>query len=198
MDDNEALANGINVWPSVEGTSEFRAIVGLAPAEFGHAGGTIIEASVKSGTNAIHGSVFAFYRDSIWGANPNYGGASAVKYHRNQFGFSLGGPIIKDKLFIFGDYQGLRARRCPLGPYVSSTPTAKMRTGDFSELLGSGLSVVPSVSGGSGYSPTGCAAFKGFNGTYTTTAQLTASKDNGAIFDPTTCAQFGLNAAGAP
>lgn len=195
VDDNEALANGINVWPSVEGTSEFRAIVGLAPAEFGHAGGTIIEASVKSGENAIHGSVFMFYRDSVWGANPNYFGGTPVKSHRNQFGFSLGGPIIKDKLFIFGDYQGLR-QALPLGLYVSSTPTAKMRTGDFSELLGSGLSVVPSVSGGSGYSPTGCAAFKGFNGTYTTTAQLVASKDNGAIFDPTTCAQFGLSATG--
>lgn len=196
VDDNEALANGINVWPSVEGTSEFRAIVGLAPAEFGHAGGTIIEASTKSGGNQIHGSVFAFYRDSVWGANPNYFGGTNVKYHRNQFGFSLGGPIIKDKLFIFGDYQGLR-QALPLDLYVSSTPTAKMRMGNFTELLGSGLTVVPTVSGGTSYSPTGCAAFRGFNGIYTTTAQLNASKDNGAIFDPTTCAQFGLSASGA-
>ncbi len=196
VDDNEALANGINVWPAIEATSEFRAIVGLAPAEFGRAGGTIVEASTKSGSNAIHGSVFAFYRDSVWGANPNYFGGTPTNSHRNQFGFSLGGPIIKDKLFIFGDYQGLR-QALPLDFYVSTVPTAKMRTGDFSDLLGEGLTVVPTVSGGTAYSPTGCAAFRGFHGTYTTTAQLNASLDNGGIFDPTTCAQFGLDASGA-
>jgi hypothetical protein len=196
VDDNEALANGINVWPAIEATSEFRSIVGLAPAEFGRAGGTIVEVSTKSGTNQIHGSAFAFYRDSVWGANPNYFGGTATNSHRDQFGGSIGGPILKDKLFLFFDYQGLR-QALPLDFYVSTTPTAKMRTGDFSELLGSGLSVVPTVSGGSAYSATGCAAFRGFNGSYTTTAQLNASPDNGAIFDPTTCAQFGLDASGA-
>jgi hypothetical protein len=195
VDDNEALANGINVWPAIEATSEFRAVVGLAPAEFGRAGGTIVEASTKSGTNSYHGSAFMYYRDSIWGANPNYFGGTATHYHRNQFGFTAGGPIIKDKLFIFGDYQGLR-QALPLDFYVSTTPTAKMRTGDFSELLGSSLSVLPTVSGGTAYSPTGCASFKGYHGTYTTTAALNASSDNGAIFDPTTCAQFGLNSSG--
>lgn len=196
VDDNEALANGINVWPAIEATAEFRAIVGLAPAEFGRAGGTIVEASTKSGTNSIHGSVFAFYRDSVWGANPNYFGGTPTNSHRDQFGFSLGGPLIKDKLFIFGDYQGLR-QALPLDFYVSTVPTAKMRTGDFSDLLGEGLTVIPTVSGGTAYSPTGCAAFRGFHGSYTTTAQLNASLDNGAIFDPTTCAQFGLSASGA-
>jgi hypothetical protein len=196
VDDNEALANGINVWPALEATSEFRAIVGLAPAEFGRAGGTIIEASTKSGSNQIHGSVFAFYRDSIWGANPNYFGGTPANSHRDQFGFTLGGPILKDKLFIFGDYQGLR-QALPLDFYVSTTPTDKMRTGDFSDLLGEGLSTVPTVTGGTAYSPTGCAAFIGFHGTYTTTAELNASADNGAIFDPTTCAQFGLSSTGA-
>lgn len=195
VDDNEALANGINVWPAIEATSEFRAIVGLAPAEFGRAGGTIVEASIKSGSNSIHGSAFAFYRDSVWGANPNYFGGTPTNSHRNQFGFTLGGPILKNKLFIFGDYQGLR-QALPLDFYVSTTPTTKMRGGDFSELLGSGLTVVPTVSGGSAYSPTGCASFRGFHGTYTTTSALNASADNGAIFDPTTCAQFGLAADG--
>jgi hypothetical protein len=195
VDDNEGLANGINVWPSIEATSEFRAIVGLAPAEFGRAGGTIVEASTKSGSNQIHGSAFAFYRDSVWGANPNYFGGTPTNSHRDQFGGTLGGPILRDKLFLFADYQGLR-QALPLDFYVSTVPTAKMRTGDFSDLLGEGLTVIPTVSGGSAYSPTGCGVFRGFHGTYTTTAQLNASLDNGAIFDPTTCAQFGLNAAG--
>lgn len=196
VDDNEALANGINVWPAIEATSEFRAIVGLAPAEFGRAGGTIVEASTKSGTNQIHGSAFAFYRDSVWGANPNYFGGTPTNSHRDQFGGTIGGPILRDKLFLFADYQGLR-QALPLDFYVSTVPTAKMRTGDFSDLLGEGLTVVPTVSGGSAYSPTGCAAFRGFHGAYTTTAQLNASLDSGAIFDPTTCAQFGLSAGGA-
>lgn len=196
VDDNEALANGINVWPALEATSEFRAIIGLAPAEFGRAGGTIVQTSIKSGSNRIHGSAFMFYRDSLWDANSDYFGGTPVNYHRNQFGFTLGGPVIKNKLFLFGDYQGLR-QALPLGLYVSTTPTDKMRTGDFSELLGSGLSVLPTVTGGTAYSPTGCAAFIGAHGVYTTTAQLNASADNGAIFDPTTCAQFGLDATGA-
>ncbi|HEX4311682.1 MAG TPA: TonB-dependent receptor [Acidobacteriaceae bacterium] len=196
VDDNEALANGINVWPAIEATSEFRSIVGLAPAEFGRAGGTIVEVSTKSGTNQIHGSAFAFYRDSVWGANPNYFGGTATNSHRDQFGGSIGGPILKDKVFLFFDYQGLR-QALPLDFYVSTVPTAKMRTGDFSDLLGEGLTVIPTVSGGTAYSPTGCAAFRGFHGTYTTTAQLNTSLDNGAIFDPTTCAQFGLEASGA-
>lgn len=195
LDDNEALANGINVWPAIEATSEFRAVVGLAPAEFGRAGGTIVEASIKSGSNQIHGSAFAFYRDSVWGANPNYFGGTATNSHRDQFGFTLGGPLLRDKLFIFGDYQGLR-QALPLDFYVSTVPTDKMRTGDFSDLFGESLSTVPTVAGGSAYSPSGCASFTGFHGTYTTTTELNASPDNGAIFDPTTCAQFGLDAHG--
>lgn len=203
IDNNESLTNGISFFVPVEAMSEFRVTNTLAPAEFGRAGGAIIQSAIKSGTNSIHGSAFIFYRDSALGsANPNYFSPSTpiVKYHRNQFGGTLGGPIIKDKLFLFGDYQGLR-EVIPQGVYISTTPTAKMRTGDFSELIGSGLTVVPNVAGGSNYSPTGCAAFTTVTGrVVTTTAQLNGSgatplPDSGAIFDPLTCKQFGTVSA---
>ena len=200
IDNNEGLTNGISFFPPVEAMSEFRITNTLATAEFGRAGGAITQAAIKSGTNAIHGSAFIFYRDSaIGGANPNYfTREKSVNYHRNQFGGTLGGPIWKDKLFLFGDYQGLR-QAVPQNPKISSTPTAKMRTGDFSELLGSGLTVVPTVATATGgYSPTGCAAFTTVHGiSVTSQADLNkpGSLDNGAIFDPLTCKQFGTLAA---
>ncbi len=199
IDNNEGLTNGISFFPPVEAMSEFRITNTLAQAEFGRAGGAITQAAIKSGTNSIHGSGFIFYRDSAIGsANPNYfTNQPIVSYHRNQFGGTLGGPIWKNKLFLFGDYQGLR-QQIPQNPYVSTTPTARMRTGDFGELLGTGLSVVPTVSvaGSSTYSPTGCTAFTTVHGiSVTTQAQLNASVDNGAIFDPLTCKQFGTVAA---
>jgi hypothetical protein len=194
IDNNEGLTNGIAFFPPVEAMSEFRVTNTLAQAEFGRAGGAVTQAAIKSGTNSIHGSAFTFYRDSAIGsANPNYFTNQPIaSFHRNQFGGTLGGPILKNKLFLFGDYQGLR-QGIPQNPYISSTPTALMRTGNFSELLGSGLTTVPvvAVAGGS-YSPTGCAAFTTVhNVVVTTQAQLNASVDNGAIFDPTTCKQFG-------
>lgn len=203
IDNNESLTNGISFFVPVEAMSEFRVTNSLAPAEFGRAGGVIIQAAIKSGTNAIHGSAFIFYRDSALGsANPNYFSPSTkiVSYHRNQFGGTLGGPLWKNKLFLFGDYQGLR-EDLPQGVYISSTPTARMRSGDFGELIGSGLTVVPNVAGGTNYSPTGCASFTTVTGRVVkTTAQLNGSgsaplADSGAIFDPLTCKQFGTVAA---
>ena len=198
IDNNEGLTNGISFFPPVEAMSEFRITNTLAPAEFGRAGGAITQAAIKAGTNTIHGSAFIFYRDSAIGsANPNYfTNQKLVNYHRNQFGGTLGGPIIKDKLFLFGDYQGLR-QQIPQNPNISTTPTAKMRIGDFSELLGSGLTTVPTVATATGsYSPTGCASFTTVHGLVVKSqADLNASVDNGAIFDPTTCKQFGTVAA---
>ncbi len=204
IDNNEGLTNGISFFPPVEAMSEFRVTNTLAQAEFGRAGGAVVQAAIKSGTNAIHGSAFIFYRDpKVGGANPFYetfnGGVFTPlrSFHRNQFGGTLGGPILKDKLFLFGDYQGLR-QDVPQQPYISSTPTAKMRTGDFTELLGSGLSTVPNVliAGSGNYSATGCPSFTTVHNIIVTTqAQLNASVDNGAIFDPTTCRQFGTIAA---
>jgi Carboxypeptidase regulatory-like domain/TonB dependent receptor len=198
LDNNEGLVNTIVFFPPVEAMSEFRVTNSLAPAEFGRAGGLITQAAIKSGTNQIHGSAFAFYRDSVLGgANENYfsPGTPEPSYHRNQFGGTIGLPIFKDKLFFFADYQGLREAIPNGGATLNTVPTAKMRNGDFSELLGTGLTSVPYNSLGN-FAPDGCASFTTVHGlTVTSTTQLNGTVDNGAIFDPLTCAQFGTAAA---
>jgi hypothetical protein len=196
LDNNEAMVNTINFFPNVEAMSEFRVTNSLAPAEFGRAGGVIIQAAIKSGTNQIHGSAFTFYRDSgLGGASENYFNPSLpeANYHRNQFGATIGGPILKDKLFLFFSYQGLREDIPNGGATINTVPTALMRTGNFSELLGTGLTSVPYNSVGN-FAPDGCATFTTVHGTQvSSSAQLNASVDNGAIFDPLTCAQFDFN-----
>ncbi|HEY0786128.1 MAG TPA: TonB-dependent receptor [Acidobacteriaceae bacterium] len=139
LDNNESLVNTIEFFTPVDATQEFRVTTSVAPAEFGHAGGAIEQSSIKSGTNAIHGSAFEFGRNAIFDANPNYqflGAAHtpALPFRRNQFGGSAGLPLVKNRLFLFGDYEGTR-ENSPLNPQFVTVPTARMRTGDFSELL---------------------------------------------------------------
>jgi hypothetical protein len=173
LDNNEGLVNTINFFPPVEATQEFRVDTSVAPAEFGRAGGGIIETSIKSGTNSIHGSAFDFLRNSVFDANNAYftpitNGKPTPKspFKRNQFGGTLGGPILKNKLFLFGDFQGLRSDQ-PQNPQFTTVPTALMRQGNFTELLGSTLT-----------NPPACAS---------------SSAPAGAIFNPATCQPFSYN-----
>ncbi len=211
IDDNESLVNTIVLFPDVEALAEFRATNSLAPAEFGRVGGVLTQAVIKSGTNQIHGSLWEYYRDSALGsANPNYfsPGTPEPSFHRNQFGATVGGPVLKNHIFLFGDYHGSRQIIPNSGLSINTVPTVKMRTGDFSELIGSSQTSVPSLYTGTGsYSPDGCASFTTVHGIVLTptsgspgnsnnpTAALNASVDNGAIFDPLTCKQFGTVAA---
>ena len=101
------------IFPNIDATQEFKIDTSIAPAEYGRAGGAIVASSIRSGTNQIHGSAFEFYRSGKFDANPNYqflGAAPSPNpaFNRNQPGFSIGGPIIKNKLFGFGDYQAFR------------------------------------------------------------------------------------------
>ncbi|MGA2250286.1 TonB-dependent receptor [Terracidiphilus sp.] len=187
LDNNDALVNTIIFFPPVEETDEFRVTTAVAPAEFGKAGGAIIQSSIKSGTNQYHGSLFFFDRDQIFDANPNYAFGNtpqaAPPYRRQQFGGTLGGPLpfLHHKLFLFGGYQGLRLIT-PEGESFQSVPTPLMRMGNFSELItdstqnGGFSTVAPSVP----YAPvTGCAT--------------TPSAVMGTIYDPVTCAPFAGN-----
>ena len=191
-DNNESLVNTIVVFPSPDSIQEFRVTTAVAPAEFGRAGGAIVNTSIKSGTNQIHGTVFGYFRDKVFDASPNYFSPTtpAPAFQRKQFGFAAGGPILKDKLFLFGDYQAMRQKQPQAGSGFQTVPTALQRQGDFSQLLGTGLTTVPDLT------LTGCPVFTTVHGIpVTTTAQLNASIDNGAIFDPTTCRQFGTISA---
>jgi outer membrane receptor protein involved in Fe transport len=190
VDNNESLANSINFFPPVEAMQEFRVNTSDASAEFGRAGGGVIQASIKSGTNQIHGSLFWFMRSNAVDASPNYFSPTtpAQAFQRNQFGGTVGGPILKDKLFLFADYQALR-QKVPDNPAFNTVPTDKMRNGDFSDLIGSGLTTLPNAT------YTGCAHFTLANGTVILPGgALTATNGgSGAIFDPTTCSQWNYN-----
>ena len=183
VDNNESLVNTIVFFPPVEATQEFRVNTSVAPAEFGRAGGAIVQSSIKSGTNSYHGSAFFFDRDQIFDANPNYFGSPDTPkptFHRTQFGGTLGGPIWKNRLFLFGDYQGLREKQ-PNGAGFHNVPTALMRQGNFSELLAASSSVKTSAPN---------AALVPACGGKAPTAINPGANGAGAIYDPLTCAQW--------
>jgi len=141
LDDNDSLINTILIFPNIDATQEFKIDTSVAPAEYGRAGGAIVASSIKSGTNQYHGSAFWFYRSGNFDARNSYQllGAAPTpnqSFNRNQPGFSIGGPIIKNKLFGFGDYQAFR-EVVPPNPNFVTVPTTRMRAGDFSELLAS-------------------------------------------------------------
>jgi hypothetical protein len=134
IDNNESLVNTIIFFPPAEAIDEFRVDTSVAPAEFGRAGGGVVNTRFKSGTNEIHGSAFYFMRNDNLDAKPFFVRTPKSEFKRHQFGGSIGGPIIKNKLFVFGDYQGLR-QYLPLAQDRATVPTDLMREGDFTELL---------------------------------------------------------------
>jgi hypothetical protein len=179
LDNNESLVNTIAFFPPAEAIQEFRVSTSVAPAQYGRAGGAIVETSIRSGTNDLHGSLFEFLRNSALDANdayfgtpdPRSGQVPKLPFRRNQFGGTAGFPVLRNKLFLFLDYQGLRSQRSREPEFVT-VPTALMRQGNFSELLGSGLTSTPDPA------LTGCA---------------NVAAVNGAIYDPLTCAAFAGN-----
>ena len=122
------------VKPSVDAVEEFRVVTNNLSAEFGYRMGGQIFVTTKSGTNQIHGTLYEFMRnDKLDGTNffANRSGSVKPAYKRNQFGATMGGPIRRDKTFIFGSYEGSRIR---VGnSFISSVPSERMRNGDFSE-----------------------------------------------------------------
>jgi hypothetical protein len=123
--------------PPPDALAEFKVQTSDYSAEFGHSAGAVVNASIKSGTNNLHGSAWDYVRNTIFDTSPwNPSGAQPVApYHENQFGATLGGPVLKNKLFLFGDAQANRITYSEPGTY--SVPSALERLGDFSELLSS-------------------------------------------------------------
>jgi hypothetical protein len=114
--------------PPIEALSSVDITTSNYEAELGRAGGAVTNVTLRSGTNQIHGSVYEFNRVDALAARPFLATTKAHTVY-NQFGFTLGGPIRKDKIFIFGDYQGIRDRR---GDVTRPTiPTLDFRRGDF-------------------------------------------------------------------
>jgi hypothetical protein len=140
VDNNESLVNTIIFFPSADSIQEFRVDTSVAPAEFGRAGGGVVSTTIKSGTNHWHGTAFEFLRNNHLDAKPYFHDPKTPleQFRRNQFGGTLGGAVIKNKLFVFGSYQGLR-QFTPLSQDRPTVPTAKMTNGDFSELCVGGF-----------------------------------------------------------
>ncbi|MGB8012632.1 MAG: TonB-dependent receptor [Terriglobales bacterium] len=143
IDNNANLGDVLNgsayvVQPAVDAIAEFKVETNSYSAEFGRGNGAIMNAVIKSGTNQIHGDVWEFLRNEKVDA-VNYFDSQQQPYKQNQFGFTLGGPIVKSKMFFFGDYEGLRIRQAL--PQVSNVPTPAEVAGDFSAFLNPNMPV---------------------------------------------------------
>jgi hypothetical protein len=124
------------VQPSIEALQEFKIQTNAYSAEFGRSSGAVINATIKSGTNAIRGSLYEFIRNEKLDANnffSNALGAPKPIRKRNQFGAAVGGPLVKNRTFWFGDYEGLREREGV--PRVRQVPTANEKAGLFSSAV---------------------------------------------------------------
>jgi hypothetical protein len=140
MDNNQTSDNLLAVTPSPDAIQEFNLITSNAPAEFGNFQGGIINASIKSGTNRFHGDIWNFFRNDVLNANQwenKFNGPgnelkrAALRW--NMFGGTLGGPILKDKLFFFVDYQGQRFDHPATSSFLTVFTNAE-RNGDFSQI----------------------------------------------------------------
>ena len=123
--------------PPVDAVEEFKVQQNTYSADIGFGGNTVINVVTKSGTNQFHGSLYEFLQNSALNANNWFNNQNGVKISprkQNQFGGTAGGPIRKDKMFFFVDYQGTIARST--GTARAGVPSAAERQGDFGELCG--------------------------------------------------------------
>src|SRR5271154_1752560 len=151
---SEDKNNEVGYTPGIDAIQEFNLITQNASAEFGNYQGGVVSVSTKSGTNNFHGGLFEFFRNDALDANLASAGwtrgidngqlgfnAQGVQnkpeLRYNQFGGTIGGPIIKDKLFFFADYQAQRLVNA--GPTGAQVLTAQARTGDFSQICQTGF-----------------------------------------------------------
>lgn len=132
IDNNSNDYGGVLLRTSIDAIQQFKVQTNSYSAEFGRSGGAVINAVLKSGTNHYHGDLFEFFRNSALDARNYFESPSSRKasFKQNQFGGTIGGPIIRDKLFWFGDYQGTSIRQPEVR--ISTVPTAAERAGDFS------------------------------------------------------------------
>jgi hypothetical protein len=128
-DVNESKNMGAGLIPNLDSIAEFRLITNSFGAEYGKFSGAVMNAITKSGSNSIHGDVFEFIRNDAFDAR-NYFDPSKAELRRNQFGYAVGGPFWKNKLFWFTDYQGTRQTQGASTGEVS-LPTDAERGGNF-------------------------------------------------------------------
>jgi hypothetical protein len=141
---NVAYGNATVLVPSQDAVSEFRVQTNNLSAEYGRYTGGVINLASRSGTNEFHGGAYEFVRNTHLNASDFFTNANKLAkppFHQNQFGANIGGPIRKDKTFIFGSYEGYRQRQGVLFNYT--VPTTERLTGNFSNLRGSSGALTP-------------------------------------------------------
>jgi hypothetical protein len=140
-------------FPNSDATREFRVISNNFNAAYGFAPGAVVSIETKSGTNEFHGGLFDYLRDSIFNAK-DYFSHTVNPLHQSQFGGFAGGPVLRDKLFFFANYQGTRnaTSSTELNSYF---PTPAMLNGDFSALSPNGTTETLCTSGSSAVCPFG-------------------------------------------
>ncbi|HXW07094.1 MAG TPA: carboxypeptidase regulatory-like domain-containing protein [Vicinamibacterales bacterium] len=135
VDNNETWLQTVVLFPNVDALDEFKLQTSTYSAEFGRSMGGVVNLQIKSGTNALRGSAYEFRRDDALDANNFFNNRAQrpkPEFRQDQFGFTLGGPIFRDRTFFFGDYQGMRIEQGLT--FLSTVPSLRMRQGDFSEI----------------------------------------------------------------
>jgi len=145
MDNNERIIGTIGVRPSIDAIQEVNISTNLYTAEVGRTSGGVVDIITKSGTNSIHGTAYEFFRNKVLNASPNWFSPSLANppFRQNQYGGSLGGPIKKDKTFVFGDYEGFVSA---VGyPLLANVPTyfEESHPGNFSDIPNSHSAYAP-------------------------------------------------------
>ena len=172
-ENNSAILGIAVINPNIDSLQEFKVTTGNYDAAFGSVAGALLQATTKSGGNNFHGSLFEYLRNDFFNAK-DWTSQHSLPLRWNQFGGSVGGPILKNKLFFFTDYQGLRRRRA--ASVVTTVPTAAERTGDLRASLGNFIC----ADGTSSATP--CATPVNV----TTTEGAVVPAQAGMVFDPTT------------
>jgi hypothetical protein len=129
-DANDQFVNLPGVQPSPDSIEEFRVLTNTFDAEFGRNSGAVVNVVTKSGSNALHGDLYEFFRNNVLNAR-GFFDATVPDFKQNQFGGTLGGPVRKDQTFFFASYEGRRIRQGTPSP-AFPVPTAAERGGDFS------------------------------------------------------------------
>ncbi len=132
-DANDIFVNLPTIQPTPDSVAEFRVITNTFDAEYGRNSGSIVNVITKSGTNALHGNVYEYFRNTVLNAQ-GFLNSTRPQLNQNQFGGTLGGAIKKDRTFFFTSYEGRRIREGQPGQLLN-VPTTGQRGGDFSQIF---------------------------------------------------------------
>ncbi|HEX2340669.1 MAG TPA: carboxypeptidase regulatory-like domain-containing protein, partial [Vicinamibacterales bacterium] len=149
IDSNEALNNLIAYQPSPDAVEQVSVESNNYSAELGNVAGAVVNMVIKSGTNQYRGNGFYYWRDNRLAATPwatNRAGGAKAKFSRDVFGGTFGGPLLQNRLFFFGDYQGGRQDSPPTDAFATVVPD-EWRRGDLSSLLSSGIVIRDPLTG---------------------------------------------------